>query len=224
MTNTTRAIAALSIVAGLGVATLPLNAHAAKVIDGPAPDTGAESGATYDDTLDGKVQTTTDLKLVISDVLSIETDNTEDAVELTSTDGTDYASTPLGVTVTTKNSTGYKLSIKASGSNTTKTSLMSGTDEIKAGTGTFDIAQAVAGQGAVLSNATNSEWGYRIDSLDAGNYIGITEADVTIANQGTPTTNSGVKTNVTFGAKIKDGQAAGTYTGQVTFTATNNAK
>lgn len=35
MTNTTRAIAALSIVAGLGVATLPLNAHAAKVIDGP---------------------------------------------------------------------------------------------------------------------------------------------------------------------------------------------
>lgn len=218
MTNTTRAIAALSIVAGLGVATLPLNAHAAKVIDGPAPDTGAESGATYDDTLDGKVQTTTDLKLVISDVLSIETDNTEDAVELTSTDGTDYASTPLGVTVTTKNSTGYKLSIKASGSNTTKTSLMSGTDEIKAGTGT------VAGQGAVLSNATNSEWGYRIDSLDAGNYIGITEADVTIANQGTPTTNAGVKTNVTFGAKIKDGQAAGTYTGQVTFTATNNAE
>lgn len=221
MTNTTKAIAALSIVAGLGVAALPLNAQAAKVIDGTAPDTGAEADATYDGTLDGKVTTDTKLKLVISDVLSIETDNTEDEVELTSTDGTDYASTPLGVTVTTKNSKGYDLSIKASGTNATVTSLMSGTDQIVAGTGTFDISQAVAGQGAALSNATNSEWGYRINSLDAGNYVGITANDVVIATQGTPTVNSGVKTEVTFGAKIKDGQAAGTYTGQVTFTATN---
>lgn len=223
MTYTTKAIAALGIVAGLGIAALPLNASAAKVIDGTAPE-GAENASEYDGNKDDKVTTDTKLKLEIKDVLSIETDNKEDQVELTSTDGTgtDYSSTPLGVTVTTKNSKGYNLSIKASGTNSTITSLMSGTDQIVAGSGTFDIAQAAAGQGAALSNATNSEWGYRIDSLDAGNYVGITDNDVVIATQETPTTSTGVKTNVTFGAKIKDGQAAGTYTGQVTFTATNN--
>lgn len=221
MTNITKAIAALGVVAGLGVATLPLNAQAAKVIDGPVPATDPETGATYDDNLDGTVTTGTKLKLVVSDVLSIETGATANEVELTSTNGTDYTSTPLGVTVVTKNSKGYNLSIKASGTNSTVTSLMSGTGEIKAGTGTFDIEQAVAGQGAALSNAANSEWGYRINTLDTGNYVGVTRTDVVIATQGTPTTSAGVTTEVTFGAKIKDGQAAGTYTGQVTFTATN---
>lgn len=221
MTYTTKAIAALGIVAGLGIAALPLNASAAKVIDGTAPE-GAENASEYDGNKDDKVTTDTKLKLEIKDVLSIETDNKEDEVELTSADGTDYASEALGVTVTTKNSKGYNLSIKASGTNSTITSLMSGTDQIVAGTGTFDIAQAVAGQGAALDNSSASQWGYRIDSLDAGNYVGITDNDVVIATQETPTTSTGVKTNVTFGAKIKDGQAAGTYTGQVTFTATNN--
>lgn len=38
-----------------------------------------------------------------------------------------------------------------------------------------------------------------------------------------PTTSTGDATVVTFGVSIADGQAAGTYEGQVTFTATNNA-
>ena len=54
-------------------------------------------------------------------------------------------------------------------------------------------------------------------------YAGDTDCTVVIKTTETPTGSAGDETTVTFGASIKDGQPAGTYNGEVTFTATNNA-
>ena len=54
-------------------------------------------------------------------------------------------------------------------------------------------------------------------------FAGVTGNNDVIKTTSVPTTSTGDATVVTFGVSIADGQAAGTYEGQVTFTATNNA-
>ena len=82
-------------------------------------------------------------------------------------------------------------------------------------------------------STTTSEWGYSVANTNANLqtgltqftgsvYAGVSAAGQEIVNINKPTGDAGDKTTVTFAASIADGQPAGTYDGQVTFTATNN--
>lgn len=217
MSNISKTIAVLGVVAGLGVAALPLSTYAAPTV---WSQTGG-SDTTYGSDEDGNhfVKKDTDIKLTIEDVLSIDTGATE--VELTSTDGTEYTNAaPLNVTVVSKNSKGYNLTIAGTADTnpTSLTNTVTSSDQITAGAGTFTAP-------AALSNATTSEWGYSIvgnTTFDGGLYAGVKPGGETIKTSTASTVNAGEKTQINFAAKIKDGQASGTYKGKVTFTATNN--
>lgn len=193
MSKTTSALVALGVVAGLGAAALPLSSYA---VD-PATD---------------KVGVT----LTIEDELTIEADkSTTDKVDLSGTGHTG----DVTLTVVSNNQKGYNLGIMGS-AETNPTSLTSENgDEIVAGSGTFAAPAALS--------TTTSEWGYRIAAMTEkftdGLYAGVTTNNDVIKTTETPTGEAGDETVVTFGASIKDGQPAGTYDGEVTFTATNNA-
>ena len=193
MSKTTSALIALGVVAGLGAAALPLSTYA----DSTPKD--AQVGVT----------------LTIDDELTIEADkNTTEKVDLS---GNGHTS-DVEITVVSNNQKGYNLGIMGSAEEN-PTSLTSGNgDQIVAGSGTVDNAVATP---AALSTTT-SEWGYRLADWADG-YVGVTTSNAVIKTIATPTGSDGDKTTVTFGASIKDGQPAGEYNGEVTFTATNNA-
>lgn len=207
MTNLSKTIAILGVVAGLGVAALPLSSYAAESTDGSAVSENAT------------------VKLTITKKLSLALDTAE-------ADLGDGSQTPaIKATVITNNSKGYNL--KIAGSTTTgsvKTVLTSGIvkDDIVA----FSNTAAAPAALALADGATSSVWGYTVSGDDAaagftgegaGKYAGVTEAGETIATKNVATAATGNKTTVTFGAKLIDNQAAGEYLGQVTFTASDNA-
>ncbi len=204
MTNLSKTIAILGVVAGLGVAALPLSTYAAdETVTDPAV-------VEWDGTGDAKVTEDTKINLTIEDVLSIDTD--ANVVNLNS--GNNYTGTALGVKVISNNSKGYTLNIKGSAATnpTSLTSTTVSTDVIAASSVKFADAAALALEGG------NSVWGY---SVDGANFAGVTEDGENIVTKGVATAAAGETTNVTFKAVLKDGQASGTYTGQVTFTAAN---
>lgn len=149
--------------------------------------------------------------LTIEDELTISADkNTTDKVDLSNGDDS------VVLTVITNNQKGYDLTIKGS-AETNPTSLTSATGSpIVAGTGTPTTP-------ALLDNSTDSQWGYRLADWEANMYAGVTPADVSIKKTEKATQSTGDTTTVTFGVSLKDGQEAGIYDGEVTFTATNNA-
>ena len=76
-----------------------------------------------------------------------------------------------------------------------------------------------------------SEWGYSVANSNANNtidltkftgtvYAGVPATDQIIVNANKPTVSAGDTTTITFAANLVDGQAAGTYEGEVT--ASNN--
>ncbi len=199
MSKTTNALIALGVVAGLGAAALPLSSYA-------ADDTPKAVGVT----------------LTIDDELTIEADkdNADNKVDL-SADGHTGA---VKVTVVSNNTKGYNLALKGSAA-TNPTSLTSGEDQIVATKGTF-AAPAAFG-------TDESEWGYSVANTNANNttdltkfaggvYAGVPATDQIIVNANKPTVSAGDTTTITFAANLVDGQAAGTYEGEVTFTASNN--
>lgn len=200
MSKTTNALIALGVVAGLGAAALPLSSYA---VDPVTKDVG--------------------VTLKIEDTLEIEADkdNADNKVDLTG----DGHSGAVNVTVKTNNQTGYNLNLKGSaGTNATSLTSENG-DQIAAAAGTFDTPAALS--------TTTSEWGYSVANTNANLqtgltqftgsvYAGVSAAGQEIVNINKPTGDAGDKTTVTFAASIADGQPAGTYDGQVTFTATNN--
>ncbi len=222
MTNLSKTIAILGVVAGLGVTALPLSSYAApvKVIDGAAPTEGAEPGATYDDNQDSSVEANATVKLTIKKKLSLALDTNE-------ADLGDGSATPaIAATVITNNTKGYDL--KIAGSTTTgsvKTVLTSGVvaDDIVASAGT--AAAPIA-----LAKTTSSVWGYTVTGDDiaagfkgegVGKYAGVTDGGETIASNTAATAATGNVTTIKFGAALIENQAAGTYNGQVTFTASD---
>lgn len=216
MSKMSKTIAILGVVAGLGVAALPLSSYAVTVTDGVDPDTK-----------DGKVSGDTAVILDISDVLemTLDKDTTEgNEVDLTA----DGHTGTVNITVKSNSSKGYNLAIKGSDTpNATSLTNQYG-DQIVKGDGTFDTP-------AVLST-TESQWGYSVahtgsatladgftlPDFTGNKYIGVGESDQKIIDVKTPTANDGDTSVVTFAATVKNGQAAGKYEGQVTFTATNN--
>lgn len=204
MSKMSQTIAILGVVAGLGVAALPLSTYA---------DATPKS-------------TNVPLSLEVGEVLEITTNNMEgegDAakpgtVVLT----TDNASAPanyasdgtFAVIVKSNIEKGYNLTIKGStgtGTNAAAkaTDLASATDVIAAG----DLT------------GTGSSWAYKGGLKTAWTAVTASDADGVIYTgskdvAGDLDITNGKSVPVTFGANVVASQAAGTYTGQVTFTAT----
>ena len=126
MSKTTKALAILGVVAGLGVAALPFNAMAATdnngvtIIDGTGTDTATEK---YDGTADKSVSDKVTVKTTINDSISIKIvgDNDGDGetgqnhLVLLGTDGVlkngENASAKALVTVATNNLKGYTVNM-----------------------------------------------------------------------------------------------------------------
>ncbi len=205
MSKMSKTIAILGVVAGLGVAALPLSSYAA---------TSSTDGTPVSDTAT--------VKLTIDKKLSIALDKKEaDLTDGTTTDD-------IAVTVITNNTKGYSLKI-AGTAGTNPTSLTgnnANTDQIVAFSKGADAPAALAVEG----NA--SVWGYtvagddKVDGFTATTLFagvkGAADAD-TIASSDAETAAAGNVTTVTFAAALVNNQPAGTYTGEVTFTASDNA-
>ncbi len=224
MSKLTQSIAILGVVAGLGVTALPLSSYAAPVIDGTAPTEGAVAGATYDGTLDGEVEDKATITLKIVKRLSIELDKKKADL----TDGS--TQDKIRVTVDTNNGTGYSLKMTGTtaaaegkalptGADGSVLLNANGVDFIKAG----DLAQSTSTWGYKLAAATG-EGAPAAGTLPAtaAAWTGVTTAGAEIMSSTVGTETGGEAVDVTFGADVKSDQAAGVYTGQVTFTATDN--
>jgi hypothetical protein len=104
------------------------------------------------------------------------------------------------VTVVSTDTVGYKLYIRALGS----ANMTSGANTIPA-----------SGNGAAAALETNT-WGYNLDA--STNFVGMTTSDVLIRT-GTGPFESGDVTTVTYGVKIDQSKAAGSYSTTVIYTA-----
>lgn len=233
MSNMTKAIAVLGVVAGLGVAALPLSSYAeggttvewgAKAENSDAWTNGT-MGGTNETALgeDSFVSTDTTIQLSIKDKLSIATSMND--VELTFND-TDsiFTASPMSVTVVTKNSGGYKLTMVGSAKGATDNNPAAITDLTNEKGDKIETGDLTG---------TESSWGYKVATNILGTEVAAPDTWTAVANSAAngvimqstnPTTDSGDVANVTFGAKTAASQASGTYKGRVTFTATNQAK
>lgn len=228
MSKTTKAIAILGVVAGLGVAALPFNAMAADL----TPLTGNNATPVTD-----KVNVKTTIKDYISIELSAGDKGTFDATDATDATATDkfhIHTLDLGelvnggaivegnllVNVKTNNAKGYKLGLAAAG-----TSL----------TGKGDATNTIA---AGVPTVGTSAWSFKVEkggedtagyddmTIDAayGAYQAtIPTTNTRIARYSAATDNSGMNTKVTFGVSANASQAADEYSQTVTFTAATDA-
>lgn len=217
MSNMTKMIAVLGVVAGLGVAALPLSSYAADVtVDDPEK---------IEHTDGTDAEQAVGINLTIEKLLSIDAD--ADNVNLNS--GNSYTGKALKVNVITNNSKGYKLNI--AGTATTNKTDLTGDDSNTTLIPTFEktikdgLAELALNSGEGVSK---SVWGYTaagddvVDAFAGGLYAGVTEDGETIATADEPTADTGAETSVTFKAIVDNAQPAGTYKGQVTFTASDN--
>lgn len=220
MTNLTKAIAVLGVVAGLGVAALPLSSYAANTT--VTWGTGTENTDYGTDGSGNKwVKTDVGVTLTIEDALSIEADkdNTTNKIALDETNKTGA----VNLTIVTNNKSGYNLHLAGTTDGDATSLVGKNTGEkIVAGGGTFASP-------AAFNTSAGSQWGYRVANanatltqFDTADVYAAVTADQEIIKTTAPTGADGDVTTVTFGYGLKDGQAADTYEGKVTFTATNN--
>lgn len=191
MSKMSQTIAILGVVAGLGVAALPLSTYAAD----PATASTTDKPTTVELTVPDTLTITTDAdKIVLSGASGAAT-------------GVFTADKTLGVTVTTNNNDGYTLVMNA-----TETDLKSGSDTIPTGTGAVEA---------------NSTWGFYLgDAAETApeTWTAVSNGvNVLNTGLGTKAVPEGETSKVNFIANIIASQPAGTYSGTVTFTATNKA-
>lgn len=200
MSKTTKALAIMGVVAGLGVAALPMSSYAAEGASPQSTDMGVKT--TIEDYI--AIETTTDG--------SDDTDPKNVLVEGVVNNGALKDGTGV-FNVKTNNKKGYYVQIKAADT----TLKNADNDTIPAG---------------VPAKGT-SAWGYKASVAEAAtnvsietaaqNYAAVTDSNVTIAKGAAATGNAGDDINLTFGISASASQAAGTYTGKVTLTATTDA-
>ena len=207
MSKMSKAIAVLGVVAGLGVAAMPLSSYAAGNTDSKQATVQVEVGGGISlEIVDPAAQ-------VSGASLDLAT-RTLDLGEAKL--GGAIVSGALGVKVSTNDPAGYTLKMTAANVNMTGAA-----GEIAPGTPT--------------DNGTTSAWGFKVkksgdadygawQALDAAGYDIYTGVDddntgntVASATEGDPATQ---QTDVTFGVNAAATQAEGTYSTQVTFTAT----
>ena len=196
MSKMSKAIAVLGVVAGLGVAALPLSSYAAD---------------NYSQSAQAQV------KVEVGGAISITTDATDGVVDLGEMKINGVSTTKdLNVTVSSNSEIGYDLTIKSA---TTDTSLKTADGaeipadaNIAAGTSAwaYRLYEADGTTPAAWTAITAAPVNILSHTADAGNTGAMT------GNTGAMTGN----TKVNFGASASGTQAEGIYTGTVVFTAT----
>lgn len=228
MTNLTKAIAVLGVVAGLGVAALPLSSYAetTPVVWGETGEVDTDYGTT-----DGNkwVKTTMGVQLEVTEGLQIWTSGDDGkSVIMTETDG-QFKSNEQTVSVKSNNQYGYTLSIKGA-TETAEDASNATTDMVTIDGHKISAIATPYTEGAsntlALAADGSSVWGY---SLDGTNFFGVTTGDTTIKKTTEVVSDDAEKPGIsaqkiTFGAAVSADQEAGVYNGKVTFTATANPK
>lgn len=178
MSKMTKTIAALGVVAGLGVAAMPLSSYA--------------------------LEDTETVNLTVEVGQSIEITAKETTVDLGEATSSKMAEGGTIITVHTNNERGYTATIKADGSRLT---------------GTTDSSNLIpaSGSSVVPTNGT-SAWGYKIGSIT--DYIAATTTPQEFADTSAVSAQAGDKYDLGFAVSVAPNQAADTYKGSVTLTAT----
>lgn len=195
MSKMSKAIAALGVVAGLGVAALPLSSYAVA----------------------GKTATaTTTAQAIVGDSIAITVADETVTMGTTVMANQEAAEGSTNITVQTNNAAGYSVNIKDSDTELAlKTTDGSGTATgIPAG-----IPQK--GKNAWGFKVSSSAEGVTVDS-DVQDYVKIKTSNTEIATKSTPSANAGDVITLTFGVTVDTTIAAGTYQDVVTLTASTN--
>lgn len=197
MSKMTKTIAALGVVAGLGVAALPLSSYAAVVTD----------------------STTVTAQAVIGEAISVTADAADDTVTITDvTANQDVKEGSTVLTVQTNNVNGYNLTIKDSDTVTALTT--DGTDATNGIPAAAALTKGTKGWG--FKTATTTE-GVTV-SASAQAYRAIETGTQTIASRASgASVEDGDKVTLTFGVVVDSSIAAGTYSDDVVITATTNS-
>ncbi len=234
MSKTTKIIAALGVVAGLGVAALPAFTYAAETVNGsvdlrvdvvPAiamTITGNNDNNSHGGSGNGAVDVFNPATAASSSIDGHTTPAAATTVASSSwasllpnavVNGNDTNGFKSTINVYTNNVTGYTLNVKDAD---TTLALTGANGTIAAGTvtdpaTTFDL---VAGTAA---------WGYVVDtaSADGTGYTPIDSDDAQVKTRATKTSD-GEQTVVYYGVATASDQATGTYTDTIVYTATTN--
>lgn len=210
MSKMTKTVAALGVVAGLGVAMLPVGAFAANsgtpVSDGPNAST---DGGTTPASANIDVQ----FQALVEDTIEISAvDNLVDGGTATSSTNASGSTT---VTIKTNNEAGYDATIAASTDTTGVTAAGATAADMKLADGTA----VIPGGNAPVAGTSN--WGYKIG--DITNVMGATTNATSFANETAASADAGDEYTLGFEASVSSAQKSGTYTGKVTLTATAKA-
>lgn len=199
MSKMTKTVAALGVVAGLGVAMLPMGAFAAPVHNGPSST--------------DEVYENVQFQAQVAENIEISATNlTVDGGDANSKKNATGSTT---VKIVTNNADGYTASIAA---NTGEVKDSSGVVTTQ---GTADMVGTNTSNkipGGVTVSQGTSAWGYKIGTISD-----ITPASKTpaqFANTTAASANGGDEYTLEFAASVSASQAADTYTGQVVLTAT----
>lgn len=185
MSKMTKTIAALGVVAGLGVAAMPLSSYALEDTE--------------------KVNHTEKVDLTVEVGQSIEITAKDTNVELGEATSSKMAEGGTVITVHTNNETGYNATIKA--------------DQARLTSGDTNYSIPSTGASAIPANGI-SAWGYKIGSIT--DYVAASTTMQSFANTSTVSAQAGDAYDLNFAVSVAPNQAAGTYTGSVTLTATVN--
>ena len=194
MSKMSKAIAVLGVVAGLGVAALPLSSYAA---DEPYSQSASA-----------------DVQVEVGGAISISTDATDGKVDLEEITLNNVSTTKdLKVTVSSNSEVGYGLTIKALTANAEGNGVLTNEngDTISS---SANIAGGTSAWGYRLANA-EAEGGY-------GAWTAVTGAPEEIHAHTAAAGDAEMEdvTTVNFGASANSTQQQGTYKGTVVFTAT----
>lgn len=196
MSKMTKTIAALGVVAGLGVAALPLSSY-----------------AVTSDPLTVKAQA------VVGESISVTADAADDTVTISDVIANkDVKEGSTVLTIQTNNTSGYSVSIKDADTVTALT-----TDGADAANGIPASATLTAGnKGWGFKTSTETEG---VSVATAGqSYRPIETSPQTIAARATgASVADGDKVTLTFGVVVDSSIAAGTYYDEVVITATTNS-
>lgn len=226
MSKTTKALAALGVVAGLGVAALPIGVGAAPVVDG---DTASSDNSA---TADGNVSDTVTVRTEIKPTLTLEVTGANDAaigsgserhLVLLGTNGElqngGNGSGTATVKVTTNHLGGYKVNMNGE------------TTGFNGQTNADQKFAPIANSTAVFPTTGASVFGYKTTkdaasatnvTLADDNWNGVKDAATLIATGANATTAAGDEFTITFQAHASESQAADIYDEVVTITATTS--
>ncbi len=206
MSKMSKAIAVLGVVAGLGVAALPLSSYAADPTGASASKAAQVvvevGGAISIEITNPGTVTQVSGVTVANDTLTLNQAKINGAISKGS----------LGVRVLTNAAEKYSLNMKAQGTTDMVGSGTAAGSSIKT---TASLAQGTAGWAYSMDNGTT--WKAIPDATGAGDEINPNGQTASVASQSKPFSEV---TDVTFGVAADETTPEGTYTGNVTFTAT----